>query len=73
MVARIGVALRCRVLGAAACVSTASVTDVYRPLLDAMPSSAVRRASINGVLVVKAPAGRVQLDELVTHGAGLKN
>lgn len=58
-------------LAAASSVGTASIADVDGPLLDAMASPAVGCASINGMLVVETPTGRVQLDQLITHGSSL--
>lgn len=40
---------------------TAGVPNVNGPLLDLMTGTAVGRAAVDGVLVVEAPAGRVQL------------
>lgn len=45
----------------------ASVSDQYRPHLDSMARAAVGRATVNGVLVVEAPAVRVELNQLVAH------
>lgn len=46
----------------------ASITNPDCPLGYAMASGAVPGATVNGVLVVEAPAGGVSLDDLVTHG-----
>lgn len=47
---------------------TASVTDEYRPLLDAVAGASIAGALVDSVLVVETTACRVQLNQLVTHG-----
>lgn len=46
---------------------TAGVPNQDRLPLDAMSRPAIRRAPINGVLVVEAAASRVEFNQLVAH------
>jgi hypothetical protein len=48
-------------------VLAAGVSDEDLSLLDAVSGAAISDATVNGVLIVEAPASRVQLDELVAH------
>lgn len=54
--------------GLAGGVGGARVADEDGALLDAVAATAVGGTAVDGVLVVEAVAGRVQLDELVAHG-----
>ena len=67
MVPRVRVALRCSILGIPARMCAAGVSDIYGAFLDAVAGPTVRCASIDGVLVVEASAGRVEFNKLVTH------
>lgn len=51
--------------------SGASISNKDCSLHNTVTWTAKRRALIDGVLVVEAAAGRIQLDELITHDTGL--
>lgn len=70
VVARVGVLVLAGVLRVAARVGAASVADVDGALLDAVAGPSISCTPVNGVLVVEAAAGRVELHELVAHVGG---
>lgn len=49
-------------------VCTASITDVDDSFFNRVVSAAKGGASVDGVLVVEAAAGGIQLNKLVAHG-----
>lgn len=49
---------------------TARVANVYCSFLDGMTTTPVSDASVDGMLVVKATTGRVELNKLVAHDEG---
>lgn len=70
-VAGVGVGVVVGSGGLARGVHGAGVADEDGALLHVVAATAVRGAAVDGVLVVEALAGRVQLDELVAHGERL--
>lgn len=48
----------------------ACVSDQDCSLLDAVSRASIAGTPVDGVLVVEAPASRVELDNLVTHCNG---
>lgn len=69
-IARVGVVVPACLLHALDRVDAAGVSDIDDALLHAVAGPSVAHAAVDGMLVVEAAAGRVQLDELVAHAGG---
>jgi len=48
-------------------VLSAGIADQDRPLLDAVAWSSIRSRPVDSMLVVEAPACRVEFNQLITH------
>lgn len=70
VIAGVRVGMARGMVGWPTCVGTARVPNIYCSFLDGMTTTAVRNTSVDGMLVVKATAGRVQLNKLVAHDEG---